>query len=371
MKIVFIGCRDIHLLGGIENYMYNLGTCLVKMGHEVVIYCESDHKAVEIVNGMKVISMKGPKSNLICKPWVGLKATLRTLFCERGVSLIHYNAWPPSIWNWIASLGGVPSLMMGHGHEWQRSKYSPIERKLLKLMERITAHTNSHLLMCSEAQTRYFAQNYKREAYTMPTAVNLPPAEPAEKSGILERYGLEKGRYFLYMGRLVQDKNPDYLIKGFNASGHGGFKLVIAGANDAMPEYVDSLHALAEGHPNVVLTGAVYGADKDALLRNAYVFCLPSTIEGLSIVLLEAMSYNLPIIASDIEANREVLEKDKAVWVRPESVDDIRNAVERCIAAPEELAAFKEYNFKKIADGYTWDRIARRYVGYVAKIARY
>lgn len=371
MKIAFIGCRDIHLLGGIENYMYNLGTCLVRMGHEVVVFCESDHKSVEYVNGMKVIYMKGPKSNLICKPWVGLKATLNTIFIERRTSLIHYNAWPPSLWSWLASLAGIPSLMMGHGHEWQRSKYSPVQRRVLKLMERITAHTNRHLLMCSEAQTRYFAEHYKCGAYTMPTAVNLPPDEPAEKSSILERFGLVKGKYFLYMGRLVQDKNPDFLIRGFNASCHDGFKLVVAGANDSMPEYVASLHALGDGHPDVVFTGAVYGADKDALLRNAYVFCLPSTIEGLSIVLLEAMSYNLPVIASDIEANREVLEKDKAVWVRPESIQDLRNAVERCIGNPDDLVSFKEYNFNKIATGYTWDRIAARYVGYVSKIARY
>lgn len=320
---------------------------------------------------MKVIYMKGPKSNLVCKPWVGLKATLRTIFRERNVSLIHYNAWPPSLWSWVASIAGIPSLMMGHGHEWQRSKYSPMQRKVLKFMERVTAQTNSHLLMCSDAQTRYFAQNYKVDAYTMPTAVNLPSAEPAGRSSIMERYGLEPGRFFLYMGRLVQDKNPDYLIKGFNASGHGGFKLVIAGANDAMPDYVESLHDLGKGHPNVIFTGAVYGVDKETLLRNAYAFCLPSTIEGLSIVLLEAMSYNLPILASDIEANREVLEKDKAVWVRPESVEDIRDAVEYCIGNPDKLAEFKEYNYSKIADKYTWDKVAKRYVGYVAKIAKY
>ena len=371
MKIVFIGCRDIHLLGGIENYMYNLGTCLVKTGHEVVIYCESDRKAVENVNGMKVIYMKGPKSIFLCKPWVSLKATLRTIFREKDVGLIHYNAWGPSLWSWVASIAGIPSLMMGHGHEWQRSKYSPFQRKVLKMMERITAHTNSHLLMCSEAQTRYFAKNYKCEAYTMPTAVNMPSAETEPHSDILQRHRLEKGKFFLYMGRLVQDKNPDYLIRGFNASAHDGFKLGVAGSNDAMPDYVESLHELGDGHPDVVFTGAVYGADKETLLRNAYAFCIPSTIEGLSIVLLEAMSYRLPVLASDIEANREVLEKDKAVWVRPESAPDIAAAVSYCIGHADALDEMKEYNYRKVADRYTWDKVAKRYVGYVAKIARY
>ena len=371
MKIVFIGCRDIHLLGGIENYMYNLSRGLVAMGHEAVVYCESDRNAVEDLDGVKVIYMKGPKSNLLCKPWVGLKATLRTIFRERKVSLIHYNAWPPSLWSWMASLAGIPSLMMGHGHEWQRSKYSPRQQKVLKFMEKYTAHSNSHLLMCSEAQTRYFKANYGVEPYTMPTAVNLPSAVPAEASDILQRFGLEKGRFFLYMGRLVQDKNPDFLIRGFRAAQHEGFKLVIAGANDAMPEYVEHLHSLAEGCDDVIFTGAVYGADKDALLRNAYVFCLPSTIEGLSIVLLEAMSYRLPVLASNIEANREVLEKDRAVWVRPESDDDIRDAVQTCIASPDTLAGYRDYNYDKIVRSYTWDSVTRRYAGYASRIAKF
>ncbi len=371
MKIVFIGCRDIHILGGIENYMYNLSTRLVSMGHEAVVYCESDHNAVESVEGVKVIYMKGPKSNLLCKPWVGLKATLRTIFKEKDVSLIHYNAWPPSLWSWIATIAGIPSLMMGHGHEWQRSKYSPRQRKVLKFMEKYTAHSNRNLLMCSEAQTRYFKKNYGVLPYTMPTAVNLPVEEPQFESSVLSRYALEKGRYFLYMGRLVQDKNPDYLIRGFRAARHDGFKLVIAGSNDAMPEYVEHLHALGEGCSDIIFTGAVYGADKDALLRNAFVFCLPSTIEGLSIVLLEAMSYKLPILASDIEANREVLEKDKAVWVAPEIDDDIRKAVEYCIAEPDILAGWCGYNFRKITVGYTWDSVAKRYAEYVSGITRY
>ena len=371
MKIVFIGSRDIHRLGGIENYMYNLSTRLVKMGHEAVVFCESDRNAVTTVEGVKVIYMKGPKSNLLCKPIVGLKATLRTIFREKDVSLIHYNAWPPSLWSWMASLAGIPSLMMGHGHEWQRSKYSGVQQKILKMMERYTAHSNSHLLMCSEAQTRYFKEHYKVQPYTMPTAVDLPSPEPKEKSNILQRYGLEAGRYFLYMGRLVQDKNPDWLIKGFRAASHEGYKLVIAGSNDAMPQYVAYLRDIAYGCKDIVFTGAVYGADKDALLRGGYCFCIPSTIEGLSIVLLEAMSYKLPILASDIEANREVLEKEKALWVRPESATDIKTALEKAIASPDLLEGWRDYNYRKVADKYTWDRVANRYISHVSKFAKF
>ena len=362
MKIVFIGGRNIHELGGIENYMYNLTQELSKLGHECVVWCESDHNEVEYINGVKVT-----KSNLICKPWCGLKATIKTLLYERHVSFIHYNAWPPSLWSWIPRVFGIPSLMEGHGLEWQRSKYSLKAQRIMKLMEAITAKTNQHLVMCSMGQVAYFKETYHKNAVCIPCAVNLPDLKLADKSNILDTYNLQKGKYFFFMGRLVQDKNPDYLIKAFKKIKNKGYKLVISGSNDVMPTYVDSLKQLAGDCKDIVFTGAVYGKDKARLLRDAYCFCLPSTIEGLSIVMIEAASYRLPIIASDIEANREFL-KDDAVYVRPENVDDLINALEFVQNNSEQLRYFKEENFKKVINSFTWDKVALKYVEYLKSI---
>ena len=364
MKIVFIGGRGIHILGGIENYMLNLTRELTKLGHECIVWCESDHREVEYVDGVKVIYHPGPKNNLICKPWCGLKATMRTVIGEKHVSVIHYNAWPPSLWCWIPRLFGIPSLMEGHGLEWQRSKYSPKAQRVMRFMEEVTAKMNHHLIMCSEGQVKYFKEEYNRDSVCIPGAVVLPDLDGPNDSDILERFGLDSKRFFLFMGRLVQDKNPDYLIKAFRRSKVVGYKLVIAGNNDAMPEYVEMLHSLGEGCEDVVFTGAVYGKDKAKLLQNAYCFCLPSTIEGLSIVMMEAASYKLPTIASDIDANREFLE-DYAVYVRPENEDDLVAALGFAVNNPEKMQEFVAINYNKILEKYTWDRVAQKYETYL------
>lgn len=367
MKIVFIGCRDIKLLGGIESYMAHLTTELVKLGHKPIVYCESDRNSIVESNGVTIIHRTGFKSNLICKPWVGLKATIRTLIKEDDVSLIHYNAWPPSLWCFLPRLFGVKSLMQGHGLEWQRSKYTPRQQKIMKFMEKVTAHMNQHLIMCSEGQTKYFKEQYNKIATTIPTAVNLPSEQGTNESEILKKFGLESRGYFLFMARLVQDKNPDYLINGFKASKNSEMKLVIAGSNDADLRYVEYLRELAVDNDNVIFTGAIYGEEKDAILRNAFAFCIPSTIEGLSIVLLEAMSYKLPVIASDIDANRELL-GNEAVWVRPENANDIAVAIDYCINNKETIDKFRMTNFNKVVENYTWDKVALKYVTYVKSI---
>ena len=237
----------------------------------------------------------------------------------------------------------------------------------MKFMEKVTAYMNQHLIMCSEGQTKYFKEKYNKDATTIPTAVNMPPTQGVNESVTLEKFGLKPQKYFLFMARLVQDKNPDYLIQGFKAADYDGMKLVVSGSNDADKEYVEYLHKLARGNKDIVFTGAIYGEEKDVILRNAYTFCIPSTIEGLSIVLLEAMSYNLPVIASDIDANRELLD-DAAIWVRPENTDDLAKAIEFCISNKVDINKYREINYKKVVENYTWDKVARKYIKYLMSI---
>ena len=97
-------------------------------------------------------------------------------------------------------------------------------------------------------------------------------------------------------------------------------------------------------------------------------FCIPSTIEGLSISLLEAMSYKLPIIASDIPANKEVLEKDKAIWVRPENTDDLIQAYRYGINNHTNLTAAAKYNYDIVSKYYTWTKVTEKYVTYLQSL---
>lgn len=368
MKIVFIGCKDIHKLGGIESYMSNLSAELIRRGHGPVIYCESNRNSVEYENGIKLIHYKAPKNIYLSKIWVGLKATIRTLVKEKGVSAIHYNSWPPAIWSFIPRIFGKKTFMQGHGLGWERSKYSAKKRRIIKLFATTVTRLSKYRIMCSEAQSEYFRTHYNLKCTTIPTAVNLPAETGCNEQETLKKYGLETKGYFLFMGRLVQEKNPDYLIEGFKAANHGDMKLVIAGSNDADPAYVEKLHKMTEGNENIIFTGAIYADEKDAILRNAYTFCLPSTIEGLSIVLLEAMSYKLPIIASDIVANKEVLNDDDAVWVKAENVEDLTKAIEYSVKNPDILESFRIKNFDRVKESYTWEKITTRYINFLHSI---
>lgn len=363
MKIALIGGRTFLHPDGIATFMHNLGAELAKMGHEPIYYCESDKNYVEVVDGIKVVHQKSYKSAALTKILLGLKATNKALLKEKGVKVFHYNGWAPSLLAarlpWM--LGRV-SLMEGHGLEWKRTKYSPKQQKVMKFMECVTAHWNCNLTMCSQEQTDFFKAEYGKTCRTITGAVNLP-GEP-QNSNLLERYGILPNNYVLFMGRLVQDKNPDYLIKGFIASNYGGKQLVICGDNPQEPQYVSYLKDLAKDCPNVIFTGAIFGADKDAAFRNCWAYCLPSTLEGLPISLLEGMSYGKVCIASDIQANKEAL-GDSGIWVRKENEKDITDALNNLYANFSDVEWQGKANKERVSKDFSWKKKAEEYISFI------
>ena len=360
MKIAFIGGRDIHKLGGIENYMYNLATELVKLGHKPVVYCESDRNGIEYLNGFKVIYQKSIGGRFFCKIILAYKSTIQSLLQREKFDVYHYNAWPPFLSSWIPRLFGKKVILQGHGLEWKRTKYSPFQQKVMKLMECLTAHLSTNLTMVSQEQTDYFNKHYHRNCVTIPTAVYIPSITSDNNSKILEKYSLEEKGYYLYLGRLVQDKNPDYLIKAYIKANIKDHKLVIAGNNNAQPDYVNYLHGLAAGNSNIVFTDAVYGEDKEMLLKSCYVFCIPSTIEGLAITLLEAMSYRKVVIASDIPSNREGL-GTSGVWCKYEDVDDLSSKIKYTENNYKDIEWQEKANYDRIVDRFQWSKVAGMY----------
>lgn len=126
---------------------------------------------------------------------------------------------------------------------------------------------------------------------------------PAKDDSYIRSLELTPRRYVLAVGRFVEEKGFDLLIKAFARISDSNCKLVIAGDADHEDHYSVSLKRLAEEH-HVVLTGFVRGAKLNELFSHARLFVLPSFHEGLPIVLLEALSYRLPVLVSDIPANR-------------------------------------------------------------------
>jgi glycosyltransferase involved in cell wall biosynthesis len=171
---------------------------------------------------------------------------------------------------------------------------------------------------------------------------------------ILDELSLEPGKYLLFAGRLVPEKGCHYLVRAWKASGTD-MKLVVAGDSSFSPDYVENLQSepACEG---VIFPGYVYGARLASLFRNAALFVLPSDLEGLPIVLLEALGYGTPVLASDITPNVEVLGTYGRTF-RASSTEALSTALAFCIDELPELKTEALTAREAIGVRYNWDAI--------------
>lgn len=366
MKIAFIGGRTFQHPDGIATFMYNLATELVSMGYEPIVYQESDHNGEEFVNGFKVIHQKSSKSAIYNKIGLGVKSTFNAIFRQKGVEIIHYNCGSPaflsSIW---ARLFGKKVVLQLHGLEFKRTRYTPFWRFVAKIYFDLYCFMHKNITVCSMEQQEYLTERFRKNSIVITGAVNVP--EEIKKTDVLERFGIKSNNYILFMGRLVKDKNPDCLIRGFMDSDYNDKQLVVCGCAAPGSDFENQLHQMASGCPNVVFTGALFGEDKDVILRNAWAYCLPSSIEGLPISLLEAMSYGKICIASDIPANKEAL-GDCGVWVKKESPEDITMSLNALYNHYNEFEWQGSANLERVKSNFSWRSKAAQYDDFIKNI---
>lgn len=366
MKIAFIGGRTFMHPDGIATFMYNLATELVKNGHECIVYQESDHNGEELVNGFKVVHQKSTNSAAFNKMGLGVKSTFNAIFKQKGVDLVHYNCGGPayfaSMW---AKLFGKKVVLQLHGLEFNRTKYSPFWQKVSKLYFDSYCLMHKNITVCSSEQQQYLLDRLGKKSCVITGGVNLP--REAKTSDVLDRFGIKAKNYILYLGRLVQDKNPNYLIEGFMKSNYKDKQLVVCGNAAPGSPFENQLHELAKDCPNVIFTGSIFGDDKDVILRNAWAYCLPSTLEGLPISLLEGMSYGNVCIASDIPANKEAL-GNSGIWVRPENVEDITKRLNELYDNYDSIRWQGEANRIRVKQKFSWDKKCIEYCQFISNL---
>ncbi len=186
------------------------------------------------------------------------------------------------------------------------------------------------------------------EAKSLPVTSNLGDSSP-RKCGVQS----DTGKYFLFLGRIEAKKNLLTLIKAFNQfhQTHPDWRLIMAGKPGIGGAEITEA---AKKNPAITFPGYVDEAKKTELLKNAAAFVFPSLYEGFGFPLLEAMDYNLPIIASDIPSSREVA-GNTALYFDPASPDELTQQMERLLTHPPDTAGFTQ-----ILARHTWDECAKK-----------
>lgn len=364
MKIVYIASRSLDNIGGIETYMKSLCPLIAEKGNEVILYTEGGFFEKEKYKNFNIIKLPSLKSKLLNKIILGIIATLHSTIFNRNVNIYHYNANASALFSFLPRILFKKVVFQGHGLEWKRAKWSRFSQFLIKKLDDFVISINNNITMVSQEQSDYIYAQYNKKSTTITSGVTI--SDKIYDKKILNKFTLEENNYILYIGRLVQEKKADVLIEAYLKS-NLDIKLVIAGDDLNEKNFIDSLKKQAINNKNIIFMGAVYDDDKEALIQNCKLFCIPSELEGLPITLLEAMSYKKICIASDIEANKEAL-GDTGVFFEVNNIDDLSKKLIATFNNYENLEDLKEHAYSRINKYFTWDKIANQFINYYKSI---
>lgn len=361
LKIAMIGHKRIPSReGGVEIVVDELSTRMVKLGCRVDAYNrygkhtagkQFDQRRGKYYNGIRLITIPTPKSSSLNAIVYSFFAAVRALFGRYDV--IHFHAEGPCIMLLIPKLFGIRVVATIHGLDWQRSKWGNFASRMLKLGEKIAARYADEVIVLSRNMQEYFLENYGRQTHFIPNGITCPQVREAEL--IRERYGLEKDGYILFLARIVPEKGLHYLIEAFYQL-KTDKKLVIAGGSSHSHAYMEQIQEMAAKDKRIIMTDFVHGQCLEELYSNAYLFVLPSDVEGMALTLLEAMSFGNCCLVSDIKENTEVVE-EHAVTFRKGDVEDLKQKLSGLLDAPERVEAIRQESRDFICSKYNWDDV--------------
>ncbi|HFP9148642.1 TPA: glycosyltransferase family 4 protein [Enterococcus faecium] len=363
LKICMLGHKRIPSReGGIEIVVEELATRMVALGHEVTCYNRSGHH----VSGKEFDQHKN-------KEYKGVK--LKTIFTLniKGIAamsssvfggiraafgkydIVHFHAEGPCAMLWLPKLFGKRCVATIHGLDHQREKWNKFASTYIMLGEKCAVKFANEIIVLSESVQNYFEDIYGRKTRFIPNGVKKIEIKSAGL--ITEKYGLTKDSYILFLGRLVPEKGIRYLIEAFKDV-QTDKKLIIAGGSSDTDEFANELKELAKGDERIIFTGFVQGQELEELYSNAYIYTLPSDLEGMPLSLLEAMSYGNCCIVSNISECTEVVE-DKAMIFKKSDVSDLKIRLEEACNQSEMVKVLKNQATEFICSKYNWDKIVQ------------
>ncbi|MBQ3485891.1 MAG: glycosyltransferase family 4 protein [Clostridia bacterium] len=349
--------------GGVEIAVEELAVRMAAQGHEVTLYNRRGHHVsgkqfdMQALREHRGVTLKSvPTINIkgVAAMTASAFAAIRAAFGRYDV--VHFHTEGPCAMLWLPKLLGKRCVATIHGLDHQRSKWGRFARTYILLGEKCLVRKADEVIVLSRAAQEYFREQYKRETTLIPNG--MTPVTPRTAEMIRTRYGLEKDSYILFLGRITPEKGLDYLLDAYQRL-HTDKKLVIAGGGSDSDGYFRQLKLQAAENKDILFTDFVQGQILEELYSNAYLYVLPSDLEGMPLSLLEALSYGNCCVVSDIPENADVV-GDCGVTFRKSDTADLAEKLQRLADDAETVQRFRAAVADRLHTMNGWDEVTQR-----------
>jgi glycosyltransferase involved in cell wall biosynthesis len=363
MRIAMIGIKAIPArFGGFETAVDEISRGVVRLGHRVTVYNRARmsvhsgryYEGVELVT---LPTLKRKNLSTICHAFL---STLHVMF--RKIDVVHYFTTGATLFAPLPRLMGKKVVCSVDGTDWQRAKWGRLARWYLRFSERLAVRFCHGLISDSKDVKNYYLQTYGVSSSCI--AYGIRECQAA-KDDVLQRYGLCRRDYVLFVGRLVPENNVHHLIDAFEKT-KTDKKLVIVGDDPWERDYVRSLKST--GDARVVFTGAVYGDGYAQLQQGAYLFVLPDEVGGTHPALVEAMGFGNCVLVNDTPSNLEVIADAGFSYSGKDGARDLQRRLQTLIDAAALVEDYRERARQRARQTYRWEDVVGDHVLFYRQI---
>ncbi|MGF7079885.1 glycosyltransferase [Mucilaginibacter sp. UYCu711] len=361
MRIAAFGFRSIPLAkgaAGADKFALELFPRLVSRGHSVIAYNRQYPDVFVDVTEFKGVKIKTFKTT----GKKGFDTLLHSFKCTFDIivnntaDVVHIQNGGNSIWALPLRLFGKKVFISQDGVDWKRDKWPWYGKLYLRFAAFITAHLPNEVIFDNVIAKKLFEERFNKQFKFIPFGSEVDAVN--DNTDILQKHGLEKGSYYLFVGRFIPDKGLHYLVPAFKNS-NSNKKLVLIGGSPNPSPYEKKLLDMA--NDQVIFPGYVYGDDTNTLMSNAYCYIQPSDVEGLSPVVLTVMGLNVPMIVSDIEENQYAV-LDTVRMFKQGNISSLTEEINYCETHYPEMLALAQRASERALSVFNWENVADEHV---------
>jgi glycosyltransferase involved in cell wall biosynthesis len=358
MRIASFGFRSLPPSkgsAGADKFALEFLPRLAERGHTVTGYNRiypGQIKGDDSYKGVKIVYFKTIPKSGIDSIIHSAKVTWH-IISKNSADIVHIQG-NNALFAFVLKLFRKKVILSIDGTEFEREKWSWFMRKLVLANAYLAVWSCRYIAIDNVFTKDLFEKKFKKKFDFISFGSEIKGVEPTD---ILEKLGLQREDYFLFVGRFIPDKGLQYLIPAFEKLATTK-KLILVGGSPNPSEFEIDLKNTKD--PRIKFAGFIYGDDTVTLMQNAFAYVQPSDIEGLSPVILSVMGLGTPLICSNIKENLYLV-RDEALTFEKSNVDSLKSILELSLAdrtghlqlaAKAKERVLKEYSWETITDQY-------------------
>ncbi|MFH1003908.1 MAG: glycosyltransferase family 4 protein [Bacteroidota bacterium] len=352
ITVFVIGPRGFpNVQGGIERFSEGFYPLLVKKGYVVVCFVLSKYSFRKEWMGVKFIRVPSIGSKFFEKPLYNFFATLYCI--AKRPDIVHVHSVASGMFIFLLKLFRLKIVARYNSMDYLHNKWNFIGKAILKNSER-QFFLADYIITNNKSFLFHFKEKGRKNNLSyIPNGVEI-----FDKEKYIQNFnstisnGLERKKYILYVGRITPEKNIASLIEAFLQIEDKKLKLVIAGDAAHNDNYF-SLLKRKYSDERILFIGKVERENLNSFYANCGLFVIPSFTEGTPNVLLEAMSFNCPILASRIPAHLE-FRFDNDSYFFPNDIEELKQKM------IQKLSFAENPNYTSSLSAHQWPQIVER-----------